>query len=201
MTIEPNNSQQIRPEELQRTVQRHLHDHWKPYAFQGGLMVTVGILAILAPFAATLATTLLFGWLMIFAGVVGTIGAFRATGAPGFWSSVLLAVLAFVLGIVIIYDPAAGSITLTWMLGLYFLLSGLFNFSIARAFQQSTGRFWLLVVSGIVDVALAIFLILGLPGTAVWAVGLFLGISLITSGMALLFSALDARNNVPTRPT
>ena len=42
-------------------------------------------------------------------------------------------------------------------------------------------------------------LLLGLPGTAVWAVGLFLGISLITSGMALLFSALDARNNAPSR--
>ena len=68
-----------------------------------------------------------------------------------------------------------------------------------RRFRPSTGRFWLLVVSGLVDIVLAVFLILGLPGTAVWAVGLFLGISLITSGMALLFSALDARNNAPSR--
>ena len=54
-------------------------------------------------------------------------------------------------------------------------------------------------MGSVVGIVLAVFLILGLPGTAVWAVGLFLGISLITSGMALLFSALDARNNAPTR--
>jgi uncharacterized membrane protein HdeD (DUF308 family) len=199
MSIDPDHPQTLRPQDLQRTVERHLHDHWKSYAFQGGLMVVVGVLAILAPFAATLATTLLFGWLLIFAGIVGAVSAFRAKGAPGFWSSLLLSLLAVVLGAVIIYDPVAGSITLTWMLSFYFLLSGVFNFSIARAFQPSTGRFWLLVVSGLVDIVLAVFLILGLPGTAVWAVGLFLGISLITSGMALLFSALDARNNAPSR--
>lgn len=199
MTIIPPAGGPGETAEMARKVQRHLHDHWKSYSFQGGLMIVIGILALLAPFAATLATTLFFGWLMIFAGLVGTVAAFRAKGAPGFWSSVLLAVLAIVLGVVIVYDPIAGSVTLTWVLAFYFLMSGFFNFSIARAVRTSTGRFWLLVLSGIIDIGLAVFLILGLPGTAVWAVGLFLGVSFITSGFALLFSALDARNNPPAR--
>ena len=181
-----------------KAVQRYLHDHWKFYAFQGVLMVVVGIFAILAPFAATLATTVFFGWLLIFGGVVGAIAAFRSKEAPGFWSNLLLALLGIVLGGVIIFDPLAGTVTLTWVLAAFFLISGLFNFSIARAVRLSTSRFWLVVLSGIVDIALAIFLIAGLPGTAVWAVGVFLGISFMTSGSGLLFSALDARNNPPT---
>ena len=182
---------------MARRVQRHLHHHWKSYTFQGALMAIVGVLALLAPFAATLASTLFFGWLLIIGGVLGAVTAFRANGAPGFWSTILLAVLAIALGAIFIANPIAGSVTLTWALAAYFVLSGMFNFSIAQAVRASTGRFWLLVLSGIVDVALAVFLIFGLPATAVWAVGIFLGVSLITSGMALVFSALDARNNPP----
>ncbi|MBP0617949.1 HdeD family acid-resistance protein [Jiella mangrovi] len=180
-----------------KAVQRYLHDHWKYYTFQGALMIVVGFLALLVPFAATLATTLFFGWLLILGGVVGVVAAVRSKEAPGFLSNLLLAILSVVLGGVIIYDPIAGTVTLTWILAAFFVLSGLFNFSIARAVKLSTTRFWLVVVSGVVDIALAVFLILGLPGTAVWAVGVFLGISFISSGFGLLFTALDARNNPP----
>ena len=183
--------------EAVKAVQRHLHDHWKYYTFQGALMIVVGILALLVPFAATLATTLFFGWLLILGGVIGCVAAFRSKEAPGFWSSLLLALLSVVLGGVIIYDPLAGSVTLTWLLAAFFFLSGLFNFSIARAVRLSTTRFWLVVVSGVIDIVLAVFLIIGLPGTAIWAIGVFLGISFITSGFGLLFSALDVRNNPP----
>ncbi|TFF18678.1 HdeD family acid-resistance protein [Jiella endophytica] len=201
MSIEPGTGDPINASAKQReavkAVQRYLHDHWKYYAFQGGLMIVVGFLALLVPFAATLATTLFFGWLLILGGVVGAIAAFRSKEAPGFWSNLLLAVLSVILGAVIIADPFAGSVTLTWVLAAFFLLSGLFNLSIARAVRLSTTRFWLVILSGIIDIALAVFLILGLPGTAVWAVGVFLGISFISSGFGLLFSALDARNNPP----
>ncbi|NDW06991.1 HdeD family acid-resistance protein [Jiella pacifica] len=188
---------EVSQREAVKAAQRYLHDHWKYYTFQGALMIVVGILALLVPFAATLATTLFFGWLLILGGVIGCVAAFRARAAPGFWSSLLLAILSVVLGGIIIYDPLAGTVTLTWLLAVFFFLSGLFNFSIARAVRLSTTRFWLVVVSGIIDIVLAVFLILGLPGTAIWAIGVFLGISFITSGFGLLFSALDARNNPP----
>ena len=202
MPIELSSKDPAAPQAKQRAavlaVQRYLHDHWKFYTFQGVLMIVVGILAILVPFAATLATTLFFGWLLILGGVVGAVAAFRSKQAPGFWSNLLLAILSVVLGGVILANPLAGTVTLTWILAIFFVLSGLFNFSIARAVRLSTTRFWLVIVSGIVDIGLAVFLIAGLPGTAVWAVGVFLGISFMTSGFGLLFSALDARNNPPT---
>lgn len=178
-------------------LRRHLHDHWKSYAFQGALAILVGVLAILAPFAATLATTIFFGWLLLLGGIVEAISAIRAREAPGFVSNLLLAILAAVLGALILWNPLAGTITLTWLLATFLVFSGVLNFSIARAFQSSTSRFWIMVISGVIDIALALLLIFGLPLTAVWAVGLFVGVSFLTSGFGLLVAALDARKAPP----
>lgn len=184
---------------VEARLRRHLHDHWKSYAIQGGIAIIVGILAILAPFAATLATTIFFGWLFLIGGVIGVISALRARQAPGFWANLALSVLAAVLGILFIVNPVSGAITLTWVIGIFFILSGLMNFAIARAFSASTGRFWVVVVSGVIDIGLALLLLLGLPMTAIWAIGVFVGISFLSSGFSLLFAALDARNNPPVR--
>ena len=61
----------------------------------------------------------------------------------------------------------------------------------------SRGGWWALVLTGILNLVLAALLVLGLPGTAVWAVGVYLGISFIFSGVGLLFAALDARRGAP----
>ena len=174
-----------------------LHEHWKSYALQGALMAAIGTLAIFVPWAATLATTLFFGWLLIMGGVLGLIATIRSWRSEGSWSHILLPLLALVLGVVIIADPFAGSITLTWVLALFFLLSGLGNLAISRILRVSTGRFWLIAISGVVDIALAVFLVFGLPTTAIWSVGPVIGISLATSGVALLAAALDARHHHP----
>ena len=174
-------------------MQRHRHDHWKFYAFQGALLIVVGVLALAVPLAATLASTIFFGWLMLIAGVVGLVSALRAKEAPGFSSHVLLAALAAVLGVVILFNPVAGAITLTWALAAYFVMVGFACFSIARAVKASTGQHVVLVASGVLNVVLAAILVLGLPGTAVWAIGVYLGISFISSGVGLLASAVHAR--------
>jgi uncharacterized membrane protein HdeD (DUF308 family) len=184
---------------VETRLRRHLHDHWKAYTIQGVIEIVIGILAILAPFAATLATTIFFGWLFLIGGVVGVISVIRDREAPGFWPNLALSVLCAVLGILFLINPLSGAVTLTWIMATFFILSGVFNFAIARAFSASTGRFWLVVISGVIDVALALFLIIGLPMTAIWAIGLFVGISFLTSGFSVLFAALDARNNPPAR--
>jgi uncharacterized membrane protein HdeD (DUF308 family) len=175
-------------------LQRHLHDHWKAYAVQGVIAIIVGILAIIAPFAATLATTLFVGWVLLIGGIVGVISALRAREAPGFWANLALSVLAAILGLLFIVNPISGAITLTWLLATFLVLSGIMNFMIARAFRSSTGRFWWVIISGIIDIVLALYLLLWLPLTAIWAIGLLVGISFLSSGFSLLFAALDARN-------
>lgn len=178
----------------EQAIRRHLGDHWKGYALQGGLMALAGVLALLAPLVATLASAIFFGWLLLILGVVGLIATVRRRGSTGFGSGLLISALALLLGIVILFDPFAGAVTLTTLLSIYFLLSGLSMLSLANAFRPSTARFWLPALAGVLNVAMAVLLVLGLPGTALWASGVFLGISLLSSGLGLLLAALDARS-------
>ncbi len=178
----------------EQQIRRHLGDHWKGYAFQGGLMALAGILALLAPLVATLASAIFFGWLLLVLGGVGLVASFRLRGSTGFWSGLIVSALTLVLGVMILFDPFAGAVTLTTLLSIYFLLSGLSMLSLANAFRPSTARFWLPALAGVLNIALAVLLVLGLPGTALWASGVFLGVSLLSSGLGLLFAALDARS-------
>jgi uncharacterized membrane protein HdeD (DUF308 family) len=175
-------------------LRNYLHEHWKWYAFQGALFAIVGFLALLAPVIATIATTLVFGWLFLLGGLIGLVTAFRGSKAPGFWSNLLFAILSAVFGALILWNPIAGAVTLTWILATFLILSGVLNFSWARAFR-GRARYWMMIVSGVLDILLALFLLLFLPAIAPWAVGIFVGVSLVTSGIALLFAALEARND------
>jgi uncharacterized membrane protein HdeD (DUF308 family) len=56
-----------------------------------------------------------------------------------------------------------------------------------------SGRWGWMLASGIIDIGLGVLLLIGLPGTALWALGLLLGINLIFGGWALIFMALHAR--------
>lgn len=180
--------------EFERDVQRHLHKHWKGYSVQAALMITAGLLALVVPFAATLASTLFFGWLLVAFGLVGLVATARA-GAEfgGRGTGLAIGLVTLVLGILIIANPFTGAVALTTLLAVYFMLLGLATFAMANAFRVSGGQFWLLALAGIVNIGLALFLVVGLPGTAIWAIGLFLGISLISSGASLLVAALRAR--------
>jgi len=181
------------PLDVEREVRRHLHDHWRAYALQGGFMALAGLLALLAPLVATLASAILFGWILLVLGGVGVVSAFRMRGAAGFLSGLLVSALALVLGVLIVADPFAGAVTLTTLLAIYFLLSGLAMLSLAFAFRPSTARFWWPALAGALNVGLSLLLVIGLPATALWASGVFLGVSLLSSGLGLLFAALDAR--------
>jgi uncharacterized membrane protein HdeD (DUF308 family) len=55
-----------------------------------------------------------------------------------------------------------------------------------------------MVMSGIVDLVLAAVLISGWPGTASWALGLIVGVNLITSGLAITMVAIASRHVVRT---
>ena len=181
------------PNAMRREMRRYLHAHWRAFSLQGLLMALAGAAALVAPLLATLVSAFFLGWLLVLLGLAGLVACFRLRGATGFWSNLAFATLTLALGFVALFDPSAGAITLTTALAIYFLLAGLASLPLAQAFRASTGRFVLLNVAAVVNVALALFLVINLPGTATWAVGTFLGISLVISGISLLLAALDAR--------
>jgi uncharacterized membrane protein HdeD (DUF308 family) len=185
---------------LQSAVANSLYAHWRMFLAEGIILVILGLLAIVVPPVATIAVEILVGWLLLISGVVGLIATLRTRGAPGFWWSLLSAVIGIVAGIVLLRWPLSGALSLTLILTVFLVLEGII--SILYAFEHKrelSGRWGVMLFSGIVDLCLAGIIFAGLPGTAAWAIGLLVGINLVFGGSALIAMALHARNVAPAR--
>jgi uncharacterized membrane protein HdeD (DUF308 family) len=190
---QPNNI-----EEFQRTVVKSIHDHWVLFLVEGIVLVILGLLAIVLPPIATLAVTILVGWLFLISGVVGLIMTFMARQAPGFWWSLLSAVLAIAAGIVLLWSPLRAVVTLTLLLIVFFTIEGILTIMYAFDHKKElSGRWGWMLASGIVDLILAGIILVGLPGTAAWAIGLLVGINMVFGGTSMIAMALHAKSAAP----
>jgi len=168
--------------------------HLVLFLTEGIVLVILGILALLAPVVASVAATVFFGWLLLLSGIVGLFTTFRARHAPGFWWSLVSAAIGIVAGVLLIGWPLLGTLSLTAVLIAFLFAEGLVTIMYALEHRNAlSGRWGWMLASGIVDVGLGVLLLIGLPGTALWALGLLLGINLIFGGWALIYMALHAR--------
>jgi uncharacterized membrane protein HdeD (DUF308 family) len=168
--------------------------HWALFLTEGIVLVVLGVLALLAPAIASVAATVFFGWLLLLSGIMGLVTTFRARQAPGFWWSLVSAVIGIVAGVLLIGWPLLGTLSLTAVLIAFLFAEGLVSIMYALEHRSAlSGRWGWMLASGIIDIGLGVLLLIGLPGTALWALGLLLGINLIFGGWALIFMALHAR--------
>jgi uncharacterized membrane protein HdeD (DUF308 family) len=183
---------------LQSAVANSLHAHWRLFLAEGIILFILGILAIVVPPIATIAVEVLIGWLLLMSGIVGLISTFRTRGAPGFGWSLLSAVIGTVAGIVLLAWPLSGALSLTLILTVFLVLEGVVSILYALEHKRElSGRWGMMLFSGVVDLFLAGIIFAGLPGTAAWAIGLLVGINLVFGGSALIAMALHARNIAP----
>src|SRR6201993_2126355 len=110
--------------QLQRALAQSIHEHWVLFLIEGIILVVLGLLAIIIPPLATLAVAIFLGWLFLISGIVGLVTTFWMRHAPGFWWSLLSAVLGIVAGIVLIGSPVSGAISLTLVLIVFFIIEG-----------------------------------------------------------------------------
>jgi uncharacterized membrane protein HdeD (DUF308 family) len=180
---------------IQTAVANALHQHWKLYLFEGVLLIVMGLIAIVIPPIATLAVTIVLGWLLLISGVVGLNTSFMMRQAPGFWWSLISAALALLVGASLLAMPLSGAVSLTLVLIAFFVIEGVVSIMFALDHRRELTRRWgWMLFSGIVDLVLSIMIFAGLPGTAVWAIGLLVGINMIFGGSALVGMALHARD-------
>jgi uncharacterized membrane protein HdeD (DUF308 family) len=181
--------------EIHSAVSAAIHRHWGLFLLEGILLIVLGSLAVLVPAIASVAATIVFGWILLLSGVIGLITTLRARQAPGFGWSLLSAIIGIAAGVVLLAMPVQGTLSLTAVLIAFLLVEGVA--SILYAFEHRkglSGRWSWMLASGIIDVVLALILMAGLPGTAVWALGLLIGINMIFGGWALVWMALHARS-------
>jgi uncharacterized membrane protein HdeD (DUF308 family) len=179
---------------LQSKMNASVREHWRAFLFEGILLVILGLAAMIVPPLASLAVTIFLGWMFLISGLAGLALTFWARRMPGFWWSLLSAALAVLAGLVLLAQPVQGTLTLTIVVGAYFLAEGVATIMYALEHRRELSERWSwLLVAGIMDVLIAAVIIAGLPGSALWAVGLLVGINLVFGGASLIGMALAAR--------
>jgi uncharacterized membrane protein HdeD (DUF308 family) len=165
----------------------------------GIAFLVLGVLAILMPFAASLATTVFLGWLMLLGGVLQAIHAVQNRRWGHSTWAVVSAIIQIVAGVLVVAFPIAGTLTLTLVFAAYFIAEGILK--IVRAVQHRGMSAWgWLLFDGVLAVVLGVIILSGWPGTAIWALGLLLGINLLFGGSSMLLLGLGAGRTAPVQP-
>ena len=180
---------------LQTKMSAAVREHWKAFLIEGILLVVLGLAAMIVPPLASLAVTIFLGWMFLISGVAGLALTFWARQMPGFWWSLISAALAVVAGMILLAQPVQGTLTLTIVVGAYFLAEGVTTIMYALEHRRELSERWSwLLVAGLMDILIAAMIITGLPGSAEWAIGLLVGINLLFGGATLIGVALATRN-------
>jgi uncharacterized membrane protein HdeD (DUF308 family) len=182
--------------QIQAAVSNTIREHSTFFLIEGIILVILGVLAILLPPFATLAVTIIVGWILLASGLVGWLTTFKARHAPGFWWSLLSALIATAAGLILLIQPISGAVSLTLLLIVFFIIEGIASIMYALEHrQQLSGRWEWMLVSGIIDLVLAGIIFAGLPGTAAWALGVLVGVNMLFGGAALIAMAVHARRS------
>jgi len=161
----------------------------------GVALIAIGVLAIAYPFAATITTVELFGFLLLIGGAVEAVGSFGARGWGGFLIHLLCGVLAAFFGVLLLDRPLLGAAGYTLVMAMFFFASGLARIIFAVS-NRFAGWGWVML-SGGVSLVLGVMIWREMPVATLWVIGTFVGINLIFNGVSWLMLGLAVRRVLP----
>jgi uncharacterized membrane protein HdeD (DUF308 family) len=153
----------------------------------GIVMIAAGFLVLGDVVLVTVISTMFIGWVAIATGAFEVIHAFWTKGWGGFLWQVLLGILYIAFGVVLVSQPVASALILTYALGLLLLISGFVRILLSFSHWKDAG--WIMLLSGSFGVLAGLVILTGFPMTGLWVLGFLLGVDLISHGIAWLIYA------------
>jgi uncharacterized membrane protein HdeD (DUF308 family) len=163
----------------------------------GVLLIVLGAVAVCAPLLAAVAVNALVAWLILLAGVVHLMLAFRVHGAGSVIWKVLVGVAYLCFGGYLLVHPLLGIVSLTLLLGSLFLIEGILDIILFVKMRPIQGSSWVLI-DGIVTLLLGVLIYMQWPSSSAWAIGTLVGISMIFSGVSRVGISMAVRKATGT---
>ena len=163
--------------------------NWGWFLVFGIVLLLLGVAAVIRSVAATVASMVFFGWLLMFAGIIEFVDAFMVGQWAGFFLHLLAAILFGVVGVQMLLKPVISAEAVTFLMSTFFLIAGLYQF-VASMWTHLPGWGWQ-ALNGIVASVMGGLVLAEWPVSGLWAIGLFVGIDLIFAGCSWVALALD----------
>jgi uncharacterized membrane protein HdeD (DUF308 family) len=178
---------------LDPEVREGLRKSWRTLMVVGVAAIVIGCVSILVPAVASVGTAIFIGWVLLILGGVLVAGAFSAHSVGTVALRLVWALLTMLVGLWLIVEPHHGTLTLTLILGLYFLFMGATR-TTAAFVSRGRPNAGLLGLSGVTGLLIGILILAEFPSSADWAIGLLVGIDLIFAGWTLTSVALVGKD-------
>ena len=169
-----------------------LKSEWWWFLLLGMGLMVLGMIGIATPFFMGLATASIFGVLLLIGGAAQIISSFWAGKWSGFLVSILTGILYMVVGMLMIEHPLTSLLGLTKLLAAFLMVSGLFKI-VASMSYKFTHWGWALL-NGFISLFLGILIWRQLPGSAVWVIGLFVGLEMIFNGWTWVMLGMSLKS-------
>ena len=162
-----------------------LRRNWGWFVGLGVLSIVAGLLALGNVMIGTLVSVLFIGAMMTVAGIAHIVHAFqvREWGAFALW--LLTGILYTAAGLLIAYNPLLGASVFTLFIGIMLIASGILRIIVAFGMRGHPGWAWMLF-AGAITLLLGLLIAARWPTDSLWVLGMFLGIDLLFTGVALV---------------
>ncbi len=177
---------------------RQLRENWNWFLVLGIGLIVLGALALVYATTATVISVIYLGMFLIIAGFFEGAKALKINQWGTFFLHLFLCLLYIACGAYMIYNPLLNAVTLTLLLALFFVVSGIFRIGFAIS-QNIPHKGWL-IFNGVCGIILGILIWQQWPISGVWVIGVLLGIDLIFTGVTWIALAMKAKQLAQANP-
>ena len=139
---------------------------------------------MMAPLMAGMTVALMVGFLLVAAGIMRTVFAFKCKSWGKGILVFVLGLLTLLVGFYMVARPGLALVSLTLFLAAYFVVDGIFEIIEAFDLKPLKGWGWMLF-GGVASILLGIMIWRQWPLSGAWAVGILVGIKLVFAGWAM----------------
>jgi uncharacterized membrane protein HdeD (DUF308 family) len=149
------------------------------------LLIVLGLFALFAPFFAGVVLVSVIAWVLVVVGCIHLWSAWHTRGKGAELWEGLIGLAYIAAGLVLLWHPLIGLVSLTLILAVYLLVKGIFELVRALRQRPARGSGWMFL-DAVVSLLLAVVIGWRLLSSATWVLGTLLGIAILFSGVARL---------------
>lgn len=157
----------------------------------GIAQIALGIFAFAWPVSASITASILAGLFVTASGILALVAASRHRGERRMYD-ILFGVLSLLVGLYLLFAPASGAISLTFLIAIWLGVRGVLELYWGFA-RVRRGRAWLIAM-GVINIILMLWIVSSLPVSGLILPGTLLAISLVIGGVGTIASALAMRD-------
>jgi uncharacterized membrane protein HdeD (DUF308 family) len=170
----------------------------RKFVFIGIILLILGCIAVSAAVLTTLISLIFLGVVLMVGGLMMLFDSMAFWRRKhGFFVHTLISLLYVAAGVALVVNPIAAAIPLTLLLGIFYIIAGIFRVSFASGVQTPLwGWAWF---NGIISLLIGVLIITSWPASSLFIIGLFVGIDLIFAGWAYVMLGVAGRKSVKKR--